>query len=417
MNCHPNAGTTRRNDPCAVGIHFVGVQSPSPSARESRKPRNAQTASRNRGLRIEQFESRMLLSVVPLQLIGVINPNAPTTPYKPTDLPVLNVAPTQLTFQFTLGQSIDPTTLQGIEITRAGADGVFGTSDDVVIHPGYVGIGALSNEVVVRFAGDLPSDSYRVTFAGAAFNGPDSLPVSPLKNTAGDPYGNVLGNGVGSNGTWNFTLALAPQVVAVVPQPVTESGGTVSQTGTRNQIEVDFTPGDELQNTNGTLPTGFFELINTNGTETTADDVAITPSSVTYTYNAAQGINRAILTFNSYTDLANFATGSLRLRIGDQYQAITTSTSTTAPSSTTGSSDPSTGDLSSGGAPQSIVLSGSLNPEPYDIQFPGGPDAPGSRDLPTGLDLDGNTRHGPHHTRHGYNHHHILLLPRDLHRL
>ena len=116
----------------------------------------------------------------------------------PADSPTLHVAPQELTFRFTEGQSIDPTTLSGIQITRAGANGQFydpvtnpNDKDDVVITPGWVGVGDKPNEVIVRFAENLPDDIYQVTFVGQArkgqsYYGPDGKVVPPLKNTAGD---------------------------------------------------------------------------------------------------------------------------------------------------------------------------------------------------------------------------------------
>ncbi|MGA2033362.1 MAG: hypothetical protein ABSG68_13980, partial [Thermoguttaceae bacterium] len=167
---------------------------------------------------------------------------------------VLQVSPQELLLRFNPNQIIDPTTLSGIEITRAGADGTFfndpgvsGDKDDVVITPGYIGIGDHPNEVIVRFAQDLPDDLYRVTVVGQGDNndpyyGPDGKLVAPLRNTAG-----IAVNG-GVNQTWDFTLNLAPQVTSVVPQPVTRVDGVLTQS--RNTVDVYFSPGDQVS-TNG----------------------------------------------------------------------------------------------------------------------------------------------------------------------
>ena len=179
------------------------------------------------------------------------------TTYQSTDSPTLTVAPTQLTLNFNTNQIIDATTLAGIEITAAGPDGKFYDpvtnpydTDNVVVTPGYVGIGDQPNEVIVRFAQTLPNDSYRVTIVGQGSNGtnlyygPDGKPVQPLTNTAGVPVGfPTISHGQpikdGTNFVWNFNLTLAPQVTSVVPQPITRNaGGTLSQA--RNQIQVYF---------------------------------------------------------------------------------------------------------------------------------------------------------------------------------
>ena len=138
-----------------------------PVRSRSRKPRGDQKALRHRGLRIEQCESRMLLSI--LDLAAVIGSDG--TKYLPADRPVLTVAPKQMTFELSLDQTVDAKTLSGIQITRAGPDKLFNTNDDVVIQPGWSGIGDQPNEVVVRFAQDLPSDLYRVTFVGQGSKG------------------------------------------------------------------------------------------------------------------------------------------------------------------------------------------------------------------------------------------------------
>ena len=50
--------------------------------------------------------------------------------------------------------------------------------------------------------------------------GPDGKTIDPLENTAGVPFEFQQATGDGQNLTWTFTLNTAPQVTAVVPQPV-----------------------------------------------------------------------------------------------------------------------------------------------------------------------------------------------------
>jgi hypothetical protein len=363
----------------------------------------------------------MLLSI--MDLIAVVGPDAT---YQPLEHPTLQVAPRELTFRFSLDHQVDPATLSlsgipwsGIQLSRTGTNGLFydpvlnpSDRDDVVIRPGWAGIGDHPNEVIVRFAEDLPQDLYRATIVGqGSYLGPDGKPVAPLKDLAGDAFR------AGQNFAWNFTLDLAPQVVAVVPQPVTRNpDGSLSQS--RNTIEVYFSPGDQM----GLLDPSFFQLIDTRndsapptladsqynktgGTATPNDDVWTNPSAVAYTFDNAGGVNKAVLTFGNVTDLADFGAGSLRLRIGNQYQAIQTEILPNTDDTTdVGSSYGTARDLSTlGGGPNlasaSVVVGGTIQPLPYGMQFPGGIDEPGHRDLPTGLNEDGESHLGTPDTR------------------
>ena len=347
------------------------------------------------------------------------------TKYQPTDQPILTISPKQMTFELSLDQTVAANTLSGIQITRAGPDGLFGINpkthldDDIVIQPGWSGIGDQPNEVVVRFAQDLPSDQYCVTFVGQnRYFGSDGKVVAPLENTAGVYFrANATTPTAGQNRTWDFQLEAAPQVVAVVPQPTIETNGTITQL--RNVIEVDFTPGDQMQTlttpppvtdpiTNvvtGKLDQTFFQLIATKGTADTGDDgPPIIPTDVSYTFNAAAGVNKAVLTFadtvHPVADLADLGTGSFRLRIGNQYQTIATKPLTNVDGlgneagSSFGAPDTDVNSKLGGGAPQSIVFSGSIDPQLYPLQFPGGTDVPGSRDLPSDVNMDGQSNYG-----------------------
>ncbi len=418
------------------------------------RPRNREDArkhSHRRSLRIEQFESRVLLSITAPDLVAVLTPDAA---FQPSNSPVLNVAPKEITFRFSEGRSINPTTLAGIQITRAGTNGLFydpvnnpNDIDDVVIAPGWVGIGSKPNEVIVRLAENLPDDLYHITFVGQgtsngnnAYRGPDGKVVAPLKDTTGASF--RLGTdpthpGEGQNFVWNFRLDLSPQVVAVTPQPIKrESDGTLSQS--RNTIDVYFSAGDEMLSLSGTrtvdssgvvhglLDTRFFQLIDTRsddaqqtpdsqyntigGTATPNDDVWINPTSVAYTFDQATGLNKAVLTFSDVkvnhadgtqdpsvqiTDLSQFGTGAIRLRIGDQYQAIETTASSPDNSSEVGSSYSTSYDVTSNlietGSSKSVVLGGEIEPLPYGMEFPGDRDEPGHRDLPANIGSNGES--------------------------
>ncbi|MDA1229485.1 MAG: DVUA0089 family protein, partial [Planctomycetota bacterium] len=318
-----------------------------------------------------------------------------------------NVAPRELTLQFNPGQVIDVATVTtGIEIWRGGSDKIInnvnGVGNDVPVTIGYVGIGDHPEEVVVRFAENLPDDVYRITIKGA---GPNSL-----KNTAAEAF-----NG-GVDLQRNFKLDLGAVVEGVVPQPVLRNktitianvaqlrdadkltitvGGqkkvfefhdTTKSTVVTGDYQVDFTPGtstatsvatslaaqitaatigvaatstgsdvtlvgsvfaptvvktvntatsllvkdaglvqrrdtvivyfnqDALNPVSAQKPE-FYRLYNTGGTLTTADDVLMQPTTVTY--DAAS--NTSVLKFN-----ADLPTATYALKIGSNTELTDT---------------------------------------------------------------------------------------------
>ena len=340
------------------------------------------------------------------------------TTYQTGDNPTLTVAPTEITLGFNVNQIIDPASLAGIQIVCAGPDGKFYNpvtnpydTDDVVIVPGSVSVDPdNANQVIVRFANTLPDGLYQVTLVGQGsdgihfYYGPDGKEVQPLTNTAGIPVGfsQVTASAGatywdGVNATWSFDLTLAPQVTAVVPQPVTRNADGVTLSQARNQIQVYFSG---AMNPASAQNTSFYQLIVTNNTANTADDVVINPTAAVYDPTAKM----VTLTFSG--DLATLGTGSFRLRIGDAYEtslanptgdiitsAITKdvngnplsdandgATSTFANSANLGSftytPNPLTGQL--------WVISGTIGQIPYSLEWPGGQDTPGQRSLPTG---------------------------------
>ena len=158
----------------------------------------------------------MLLAVGP-RLAGVQPNNSDLFSFENPAANVSSVAPRELTLRFDENQQIDANTLAGIRVIRSGFDNVFGNGNDVVIPPGFIGVGKspAENEVVMRFAEALPDDVYRVEVLGAGS-------ATPLANVLGDVYvpGLEDGDGDATKDTIQFELDLGPQVVAVVPQPV-----------------------------------------------------------------------------------------------------------------------------------------------------------------------------------------------------
>ncbi len=128
-----------------------------------RKPRSTQRAERDRMRRkrrenrhslLESLENRQLLAGP--DLIG-IQPNEGSLLFDNT---VLNVSPRELVFRFDDNADIDPSSLSGIRITRAGEDRVFesatatsdlGTSGQVLLEFRATQTGSLGNGIVVNF--------------------------------------------------------------------------------------------------------------------------------------------------------------------------------------------------------------------------------------------------------------------------
>ena len=63
---------------------------------------------------------------------------------------------------------IDPNSLDGIRVTRAGLDGQFGDANDVFVTPAFVMTSPpFPNEVNLQFASDFPDDLYQITIFGS----------------------------------------------------------------------------------------------------------------------------------------------------------------------------------------------------------------------------------------------------------
>ncbi|TWU47287.1 hypothetical protein Poly51_50860 [Rubripirellula tenax] len=204
-------------------------QSRPDGAKASRSGKARPTRKKRRQHILETLESRQLLAGP--QLIG-IQPNEGDLIVNGS---VRDTAPNVLTFRFDQTQSIDPTTFDGIRVTRAGADGLLGSSDDVTITPGLVTLGDnAANEVVVRFADALPNDKYKAEVFGFDDSG---LGITALRNDAGELFQ------PGSTGqrvsVTNFELRLGALIEAVVPQPVVRlADGSLVQN--RNEVVVYF---------------------------------------------------------------------------------------------------------------------------------------------------------------------------------
>ncbi len=255
--------------------------------------------TKQRSMMHEPLEKRELLAsdVVP-QLVG-IQPNSGEL-LQEND--VRGISPRSLTFNFAevteAGDLINPATLaDGIVITRAGLDGIIGNEDDVRItgpnsnFEGFIGIGDQPNQVIVRFGEALPDDLYRIQITSA---------LQDMEGQSAQAF------------TRNFELNLAPQVMSVVPQPVTRNtDGSLSIAS--NQIHVYFND-DDLDPSLANNP-DYYQLTFLDGLELESNSQAFYPQSVAY--SAADDM--AILTFAD--DLENLVSDStdatvFRLQIG-----------------------------------------------------------------------------------------------------
>ena len=217
--------------------------------------------------------------------------------------------------------------LVSVELQSGDADTVVGSrninfsplrlfgANDVVVKPGFVGLGGSSREVNVRFAEKLPDDLYHVAILGT---GP-----SALRNIAGAAFNDTTDDDVdnGSDFSLEFELDLGARVLSVVPQPITRNPVTNSLQQARDQIHIYFNNDDLFANAINTSQVGtnpsvvdpaFYQLHFTNDTVHNADDQVVHPSNILYD----PAIDLAVLVFDD--DLENLVgTGALRLRIGN----------------------------------------------------------------------------------------------------
>jgi hypothetical protein len=213
----------------------------------------------------------------------------------------LNEAPREFIFRFDQTQAIDLSSVVagGIQFIGSGGDSVFGNDNDRRLDPVFT-TGSTPNEIVARFATPPVQDRYRLTIVG---QGPTAL-----RNQQQQVFNNQ------TDRSFDFSVNLAPRVVAVVPQPTATAGSGVSQAG--NQIQVFFS--ENIPTALATDPR-VYQLIDTKGTLDSRDDLLVSQSgilnpitSVTYLADAASRTFRATITFRN-----PLAEGQYRLRVGN----------------------------------------------------------------------------------------------------
>ena len=133
------------------------------SVRQQQQRLKALKREQSRQMLLESLEGRQLMAAGP-QLIGV-QPNEGTLLQNGT---VLHVSPRELVFRFDDATAIDAATLSGIQLTRAGADGIFerayistdlGTGGLVVLDFAAATPGLSGNGIELRFTKVSRTDS------------------------------------------------------------------------------------------------------------------------------------------------------------------------------------------------------------------------------------------------------------------
>ena len=243
-------------------------------------------------------------------------------------------------------------------------------ANDVVIQPGYIGVGDSPNEIIVRFSETLPDDLYQVDVYGDGKNA--------LRNSLGMAVNDVTLDSVdnGSDVSIQFELDLGAQVISVVPQPITRNAdGTLTQN--KDQILLFFND-DDLDPTSAER-TDFYQLIRTNDTTESTDDIGFVFNPVSAEYNA--DTDAVLLTFaNDLDQLAG--SGAFRLRVGTSESlpgavniitGVDSATNDFATAQTINA-----GSLESGG----VLISGEITEtENFPIDLPGDSTDPGHREI------------------------------------
>ena len=347
------------------------------SAKKQLRRRAKRLKSRN--LEVESLEERMVLTSPFIQGIAVDDGSLLAD--------IENTAPREITLRFDGSQVISASdgSLDGIVLTHGGPDRTLGTADDVAIEPGFSGIGDAPNEVILRFAENLPDNIYSIQVFG---NG-----LTPLRNVDGDVFDADLDQPGVQDFEQIFRLDLGAQVTAVVPQPI-ERGDDGTLTQRRDQIVVYFN-NDPLSQASAEQP-GFYQLRFTGHTDefdpefdsvNDLDDVVHLPTNVDYDAEN----NVSVLTFASNIDeLDNDlpgidrenGVGTYRLQVGlNSATPLNNSPDNILPASDPGdqfSTALDIGEVFSRG----VKIEGAIDPRVAPLPYPGSNDEPGHRDIP-----------------------------------
>jgi parallel beta-helix repeat protein/VCBS repeat-containing protein len=294
--------------------HFYQVILP---MSKRRNPRKRSLFASSRQLRHEALERRELLAAEfgdylqqperagdPM-LIAVSPNNGELLDLDPQDMSANRrmTAPKAMNIFIGGEQPLDETTFRGAFQLQYQREGNFGAADveDVVI--GVIDPDDSGRGLAIRFADNLKDGFFQLSITTQLqdITGVSYVPRSPVP-VPGDATGSLRRDVI------SFEVETGAKITGVVPQPL--SGGAQSL----NTIDVYFDDADLFDSGSTVAQPSFYQLIDTNNTVTTEDDVIHIPSSVTTDSASA----RVSLLFNSdLADLVGDVGDSLRLRIGD----------------------------------------------------------------------------------------------------
>ena len=171
-------------------------------------------------------------------------------------------SPQQITLQFTPNTVVDPSSLaSGISIVRSGGIQPNGSTDpfmvdasadkpslyaDVHVEPGAILVDDLptQNQVVIRFADRLPDDLYRITLSSSIDGETGAITGLKTLGTASSSEGEAFSRDGANTFSFDIRIDTGPQVIGVVPQPITRNN--LSLTQATNQIVVYFDQAEVL---------------------------------------------------------------------------------------------------------------------------------------------------------------------------
>ncbi|MDB4634476.1 hypothetical protein OAG76_03630, partial [Rubripirellula sp.] len=282
-----------------------------------RNPRKRSLFASSRQLRHEALERRELLAAEfgdylqqperagdPM-LIAVSPNNGELLDLDPQDMSANRrmTAPKAMNIFIGGEQPLDETTFRGAFQLQYQREGNFGAADVENVVIGVIDPDDSGRGLAIRFADNLKDGFYQLSITTQLqdITGVSYVPRSPVP-VPGDATGSLRRDVI------SFEVETGAKITGVVPQPL--SGGAQSL----NTIDVYFDDADLFDSGSTVTQPSFYQLIDTNNTVTTEDDVIHIPSSVTTDSASA----RVSLLFNSdLADLVGDVGDSLRLRIGD----------------------------------------------------------------------------------------------------
>lgn len=258
-------------------------------------------------------------------------------------------------------------------------------SDPTLVPIGFRELDVDGNQLTLRFAETLRDGYYRLVITNAVTGDDTSTPL--VESLAFNP-----GAGSGNRQIIDFEIEVGAQVVSVVPTPVDvvqdSAARTVNVTEHPNAIDVYFDSADIFAAGSSIASPAFYQLITTEGTVSTADDVLlgsptsiITPAMRGITLPADQlpeSERYVRLVFGSAINVLAGATTAetIRLRIGDAQNPTNQTFSAFTPNALGGGTFGSLG-----GRANFRVTGQSIAGAQRTVDYPGDNDQQGHRDI------------------------------------